>query len=404
MPTKKKTSEAKEAVKEKKATAPAKKTVKKETAPPTPPEPEKKPVEKQEKPVEKTAPKAVAETKAPETKAPETKAPINKTEPQQPVKAAAAQDDPLLHLAGYLQGWCEQGLNVSLNEVPDEFKVINIQYATLDNYAVVRFDPCSTNINIPELREVQKQKKIKVMLTVGGPDGNFGFLNSSGNVTNFYNSLWTLYQSWGFDGITFDIQQLDKKNRQFVIDGIRKFKERCPESLISIAAQPTYVCPPYDNIGGVYNQLVPVIAYEKQGSGGAPEFIMKEQIDFIQVLAYNYGDAYDKLRSKATSPPTEIPPDATPEMLEFIFNSYVSPFTVTENTPGSEPQTFNYPGYPADKIYLGVIAFQSSIYTDYVAPDDVKTALNALTQKAGATVFNINYDAQTNYSFTNAIK
>ncbi|MGD2085911.1 MAG: glycosyl hydrolase family 18 protein [Candidatus Aminicenantes bacterium] len=329
-----------------------------------------------------------AEASSPSTKAQSGTAEKNTDSskvPQRKKKVGSGE----LTLSGYFKAICSATPpNVPLMDVPAYYKTVNVANAVLDQRALVDFDSCNMNINIPMVQKVREQKKVKVLLSVGGPHGNFQFLNSSGSVDTFYNSLFShIYQPWGFDGVTFDVQQLDQKNRPYVIEGIRKFKEFANlhkvETLISISARPTFVCPDVDGIIGIWNQLVPVINDLKKDN----------IIDFIQIMAYNYGSDYDPLKEKG------VPVGKPKEMLEYIFNSYANPF---------ESGSLKYDGFDPDKLMLGVLASADTGLKDFVPVNLVNEALQELNQEhasgiGGAMVFNINYDAQKDYEFSKGL-
>jgi len=301
--------------------------------------------------------------------------------------------DGELTLSGYFKAICSaEPPNVSLIDAPVYYRIANVATAVLDQRALVDFDNCNRNINIPMIQKVREEKKVKVLLSVGGPNGNFQFLNSSGSVDTFYNSLFShIYQPWGFDGVTFDVQQLDYTNRSYVTEAIRKFKEFASlhkvEALISITARPTFVCPDADGIIGIWNQLVPVINDLKKDN----------IIDLIQIMAYNYGSDYDPLKEKG------VPVGKPKKMLEYIFTSYANAFEIKIDS-----KTLKYDGFDPGKLMLGVLASADTGLKDFVPVNLVNEAIQELNQQhtagiGGAMVFSINYDAQKDYEFSKGL-
>jgi chitinase len=300
-----------------------------------------------------------------------------------------------LVLSGYFKAICSASPpNVPLADVPGYYKIVNVNTAILDQRALVDFDNCNSNINMPMVNNVQEKKKVKVLLSVGGPGGNFQNLKGSGSVDTFYNSLFShVYLPWGFDGVTFDIQQLSQANRSYVTEGIRRFKafalRNNIDPFISITALPTFVCPDAHQMSGIWNQLVPVIN----------ELNNENLLDLIQVMAYNYGSEYDPLESKG------VPVGKPKEMLEYIFKSYADPFEITLEP---ESKTLQYNGFDPGKLMLGVLASAETGLKNFVPVNLVNEAIQELNQTypdgiGGAMVYNINYDARKSYEFSQGL-
>lgn len=326
-----------------------------------------------------------------------------------------------LKFAGYFRAASRQNSDppdVPLEKVPSYYKVINVDPAILVKYALIEYDYNPLNINIPMVTAAQDLRNVKVLLSVGGKNGQFNLLNSNANVTNFYNALKDLYRMWGFDGVTFDIRQLDDTNRPFVIKAIRKFKKYFQEEeffqpeeeegeeerpgalppkdpLISITALPTYVCPAAEGIYDIYNQLVPVI------NG------LKGIIDLIQVMAYDYGSDYNEF---ITSPPISHPPPVgDPKgMLEYIFSSYVETFEFSKPIEMDDKKINGYKGIDSDRVILGVLASGDTGMKNFVLADEVNEVIQTLRKKyvkgiGGVMISNINYDNKNEYKFSKEI-
>jgi chitinase len=341
----------------------------------------------------KTEAEVVAESPSPSAsdETPASKKEPEKAKPSRKKSVGAGEGD--LVLSGYFKALCSASPpNVPLMDVPLAYKIVNVASAVLYQRCLVDFDNCNSNINIPMVNKVREEKKVKVLLSVGGPAGNFQYLNSSGSVDTFYNSLFShVYLPWGFDGVTFDVQQLNQANRSFVTDGIRKFKEFAVrnevEPFISITARPTFACPDADGMSGIWNQLVPVIN----------ELNDENLLDLIQIMAYNYGSDYDPLESKG------VPVGKPKEMLEYIFKSYADPFEIT-----LESQTLKYNGFDPGRLMLGVLASADTGLKDFVPVSVVNEAIQELKQAypdgiGGAMVYNINYDASKSYEFSQGL-
>jgi chitinase len=143
------------------------------------------------------------------------------------------KNEPALKLAGNFQASGTPFLsNLSLANVPGYYNSINITYAVLDENALLNFNPYAMAMNIPMVKEVRTEKNVTVLLSIGGENGNFNFLDRDGKVNNFYNSLAEHYINWGFDGITFDIRQLSPANLPYIVKAIQWFHESYPKAIL----------------------------------------------------------------------------------------------------------------------------------------------------------------------------
>ncbi|MCP5047905.1 MAG: hypothetical protein GY940_12085 [bacterium] len=318
-----------------------------------------------------------------------------------------------LTLAGYFHAAGTSFLsNLPLNNVPGYYNLVNVAAAVLTPDALLNFDYNSLNINKPMIKEVQSEKNMKVLLSVGGENGNFNFLDGSDKVTNFYNSLREYYTDWGFDGFNFDIRELNNNNVPYIIRAIQWFRESYPQATLSLTAQAADVSPDAGDMTGKWNQLVPVINQ------------LGNSLDWIQIMAYGYGAAFQEIQTYKDSAPVVPPasppastPDSTPEpgipigdpkaMLEYIFTSFVKPFIFSN--PGQESEitgVTGYYGFDSSKLSLGVlpISFLGPEY--YVDPDTLKEVIGDLRDKkkesaGGVMISSINDDARNIYDFSN---
>lgn len=321
-----------------------------------------------------------------------------------------------LSLAGYFQASGTSYLsNLPLDNVPDCYNVINIASAVLKGEALLEFNFSPLNINIPLVKEIRTEKNVTVLLSVGGENGNFNYLDGADKVTNFYNSLTELYTDWGFDGFTFDIRQLSTYNLPYIVRAIQWFRENFPEAILSLTTQATDVSPDAGGMYGKWNRLVPIINQ------------LRDSINWIQIMAYGYGTVFEEIKNNrgiTTTPAPPMPPASPPAsppaaaidapipignpqgMLEYIFTSFVKPFIFS--SPGEETEingVTGYYGFDSKKLMLGVlpVSFLGPEY--YVDPDTLKQVIKDLQDKyseaaGGVMISSINDDARNIYDYS----
>jgi len=316
-----------------------------------------------------------------------------------------------LSLAGNLNTGGSPFLSdLSLDNVPIEYTIINIDSAVLTSEALLNFKYSHSNLNIPMVKDSKLERNTKVLLSIGGENGNFNYLEGADKVTNFFNSLSEFYTDWGFNGFNFDIRQLNSENMPYIIRAIQWFREDHPEALLSLTAQATDVSADAGGMFGKWNRLVPLINQ------------LRNSLDWIQIAAYGYGSAFEEIASNR--PPSPTPPASPPPapadsafdgpipiddpkgMLEYIFTSFVKPFIFSN--PGTESELMDvtgYYGFDGAKLLLGVlpIGFLGPEY--YVDPETLKQVIADLKDKyniaaGGVAVSSINDDARNIYDFS----
>ena len=314
---------------------------------------------------------------------------------------ATQESSPGLRLSGNFQASGASFLSgPSLSSVPDYYQVINVCTAVLDEKAQLKFDYFASKINIPMIKQVQADKNVTVLLSVGGEDVNFNFMDGNDKVTNFYNSLAEYYTLWGFNGVAFDICRLDAVNLPYIERAMRWFHESYPDAIISLIARATDVSPAAGGIYGAWNRMVPLIND------------LKDVIDWIQIKAYGYGKAFEELpKPQPVSPPLPdsiavIPIGDSKKMLEYIFTSFVTPFIF--NTPVDQEDTnssiYGYYGFEAAKLMLGVLPAGYLGPEYYVEPEDLKLVISDIKETykdmGGVMISSISDDAQNLYDYT----
>jgi hypothetical protein len=260
------------------------------------------------------------------------------------------------------------------------YDIINVSSAVLDEDALLTFDTDEEIMTPDMVKTAQDVNMAEVFLSVGGENGNFNYLDSPWKPANFFDTLKKLYRDWGVNGINFDICRIDETHCPYIIEGIQWFKRRCPGAAISLTTRAADVCPAMKIMDATWNILVPVINE------------LKEIIDRLQIMAFDYKYLYSGLEGAPTDNPQG--------MLEYIFSSYVEEFDINEDC--------RYEGFPAARIFLGVPAAGDESPGFFTPPAEVNKAIEALDKKypggiGGILVCDLDEDARGNFTFSSGI-
>ena len=316
-----------------------------------------------------------------------------KQEKKEEANQQPADDRPLM-LSGCLQPSDCPKSGLRLNSIPAYYNVISVASAVLVNHALLEFEYCSRIINRPMLREVHAEKKTTVLLSVGGKGGNINHLNQPAKVSNFYNSLAGLYQDWGFDGVHFELHQVEVDNLPYIIKTIRWFRESFPKAVISIGVEALDVSPAAPGINGKWNRLVPLLNE------------LKDIINRVQIRTFGYGNTSGKLNRDRHL----LPQGDASARLAYIFRSFVEPFRFDSiNTESETGGVTGYDGMAPGKVVLEVQPLatpgQGHYPADYISPLQLRQVIKELegqyhTETGGIMISSIIEDAGNDYRYS----
>jgi chitinase len=286
-------------------------------------------------------------------------------------------------LTGYWHNFTNGSSNLKLSSVPNNYDIIAVAFADMDtsNPGGVKFsvDPSLstalggyTNANL--ISDIQAKHSLgkKVILSVGGQNGNIDLSSASPNVSNFVNSMYGLITQFGFDGVDIDLE--NGLNVANISNAIRQLQQKVGSGFILTMAPQT--------IDMQSNNTAYMQVYTN----------LKDIMTVINVQYYNSGCMLGR-DGKCYSQGT----------IDFL--TALSDLSLQWVSPS--------------QLGLGLPATASAAGGGYVAPSVVNNALNCLAAGIscgsyipvakyptirGAMTWSINWDATSGYNFANTVK
>ncbi|RUT45233.1 carbohydrate-binding protein [Paenibacillus anaericanus] len=120
-------------------------------------------------------------------------------------------------LTGYWHNFINNSSNIKLSEVPSQYDIIVLSFADMDltKPGGVTFNVDSklstalggyTNANLISDIQAKRAQGKKVILSIGGAEGNINLGSASPNISNFVTSMSGLITQFGLDGIDIDLE------------------------------------------------------------------------------------------------------------------------------------------------------------------------------------------------------
>ncbi|MDQ0089504.1 chitinase [Paenibacillus anaericanus] len=120
-------------------------------------------------------------------------------------------------LTGYWHNFINNSSNIKLSEVPSQYDIIVLSFADMDltKPGGVTFNVDSklstalggyTNANLISDIQAKRVQGKKVILSIGGAEGNINLGSASPNISNFVTSMSGLITQFGLDGIDIDLE------------------------------------------------------------------------------------------------------------------------------------------------------------------------------------------------------
>lgn len=286
-------------------------------------------------------------------------------------------------LTGYWQNFINNSSNLKLGDVPNQYDIIAVAFADMDtaNPGGVKFsiDPALstalggyTNANLISDIQAKHAAGKKVILSVGGQNGNVDLSSATPNVSNFVNSMYGLITQFGFDGIDIDLE--NGLNVTNLTNAVRQLQQKVGAGFILTMAPQTI---DMQSQSTAYMQL-----YAN----------LKDITTVINVQYYNSGCMLGR-DGKCYSQGTED------------FLTALSDLSLQWVAPS--------------QFGLGLPATTSAAGGGYVTPATVNNALQCLATGnscgsykpaakypdiRGAMTWSVNWDATANYNFANTVK
>lgn len=254
---------------------------------------------------------------------------------------ATHQSTPVsIFYCGFGQDYCGQS---STDDVNPNVKFVILAFANPGADGTVVVD----DVNFPTtlVKSWQSSGK-KVLISVGGQNGNWGFVfATSTNINNFINSLAAILVKYNLDGVDLDIESYNAAP-QTVVDTLKGLRSAIGNKLIVVSPEDVAVIQtvsyvPAPNAGGQpWNYFVPIINLGDQ------------YIDFYQPQAYNNG--YDSFAGGSVG------------YLQDVYLNWC-------NLPAAGTPIPNFTGVPGKKLLIGLEASTSAGGSSFYASPDVIT-------------------------------
>lgn len=308
-------------------------------------------------------------------------------------------------LVGYWQNWnTTEAPYIQLNNIDTNYNVIIISFALPTSYTDMTMTFVPEQVTqaafISQIQQLQNQGK-KVLISIGGATG---VINLADNVQkqNFINSMNTMINTFGFDGIDIDIEHGDgilaagtiaaptATGAINLIQAIQSIMTTYQQThgqklFLTMAPETAYVQGGMSAFGSIWGGYLPLI------------HALRNEIDIISVQLYNSGTIYGIDGNIYTQ--------GTADFIVALTEASIQGF----NTTGGF-----FTGLPASKIAVGLPACSSAAgggYSDtatvaaairYLKGEGPQPGTYTLTQSAGypdlrgMMTWSINWDAAAN--------
>jgi chitinase len=290
---------------------------------------------------------------------------------------------PAHFLTGYWQNFDNPANELKLAAVPSNYDLIAVAFADATGTpGAVSFniDPGLsssvggyTNDQFRTDVATMHSRGKKVIISVGGQNGTIS-VSDSGSATNFANSIFSLMQSYGFDGVDIDLE--NGVNPTFMAQALRSLRSKAGANLIITMAPQT------------------IDMQSPQSSYFALALNIKDILTVVHTQFYNSGS-----------------------MLGCDNNQAYSQGTVNFMVALACIQLQN--GLRPDQVSLGLPATTSAAGGGFVSPSVVNQALDCLARGTncgsfrppatypgirGAMTWSINWDVTGGNGFANTVK
>jgi len=311
-------------------------------------------------------------------------------------------------LVGYWHNFDNGTGIIKLRDVSSNWDVINLSFGeTGGDRSTVQFTPCyGTDADFKSDVAYLQSKGKKVVLSIGGQNGVV-LLPDNIAKQNFINSLISLIDKYGLDGVDIDLESgisLNGGDTDYkkpttpqlvnLISAIRTVADHYgPNFVLSMAPEIAYVQGGYSAYGSIWGAYLPII------------YGVKDKLSYIHVQHYNAGSAVgmDGINYTQGTADFEV------AMADMLLHG----FPIGGNTNNI------FPALREDQVMIGLPACSSAAPSGgYITPVEMKKALDYITKGIsfggkykltsssgypgfrGLMSWSVNWDAKTNYEFT----
>ncbi|WP_242292081.1 chitinase [Bacillus cereus group sp. BfR-BA-01441] len=329
--------------------------------------------------------------------------------PLSPFQAQAANNLGSKLLVGYWHNFDNGTGIIKLKDVSPKWDVINVSFGeTGGDRSTVEFSPVyGTDADFKSDISYLKSKGKKVVLSIGGQNGVV-LLPDNAAKDRFINSIQSLIDKYGFDGIDIDLESgiyLNGNDTNFknpttpqivnLISAIRTISDHYgPDFLLSMAPETAYVQGGYSAYGSIWGAYLPII------------YRVKDKLTYIHVQHYNAGSGIGMDGNNYNQGTA----DYEVAMADMLLHG----FPVGGNANNI------FPALRSDQVMIGLPAAPAAAPSGgYISPTEMKKALNyiikgvpfggkyKLSNQSGYPAFrglmswSINWDAKNNFEFSN---
>jgi chitinase len=327
-----------------------------------------------------TTPPTTPPTTTPPTTTPPTTTPPTTTPPTTTPPSGSL---PAHFLTGYWQNFDNPANEIKLAAVPTTYDLVAVAFAdatTTPGAVSFSIDPGLsssvggyTNDQFKADVATLHSRGKRVVISVGGQNGSISVADS-GAATNFANSIYSLMQTYGFDGVDIDLE--NGVNATYMAQALRSLRSKAGANLIITMAPQT------------------IDMQSPQSSYFALALSIKDILTVVHTQFYNSGS-----------------------MLGCDNNQAYSQGTVNFLVALACIQLQN--GLRPDQVALGLPATTSAAGGGYVSPSVVNQALDCLARGTncgsfkppatypgirGAMTWSINWDVTGGNGFANTVK
>ncbi|WP_326513552.1 carbohydrate-binding protein [Clostridium intestinale] len=329
------------------------------------------------------------------------------------VSAVTSSAIPTHVLVGYWHNFNNGSGDIKLRDVSSNFDVINISFGepTTVTSGDIRFTPYNaTDSEFKSDVQYLQSKGKKVLLSIGGQNGEVQ-LTSAGAVTSFVNSVSTIIDRYGLDGLDVDFEghslHLDAGDKDFknpttpvivnTISALKQLKAKYGTNFVLTMAPETF----FVQLGHTYYGGLNSYVDNRAGSFLPVIYGLRDYLNWVQVQYYNSGSIND-INGKAQSM-------GTGEFYASLADMLLTGFNVN-----NDPNYF-FPALRQDQVVIGVPSCNSA-GNGYVSNSEVQSALDGLIYGGtvgsykinnkypnlrGLMTWSINWDKYTNYNWSN---
>lgn len=273
-------------------------------------------------------------------------------------------------LIGYWHNWTDiNAPYIQLDAIDNRYNVIEVAFAvpTSPSDMNMLFTPDVVTVStfISQIQTLQSQGK-KVLISIGGATTSID-LTTTINKNAFVNSMTTIINTYGFDGIDIDIEHGNSilNNGGSInaplniaqlnlIDAVKQIMANFQSAnskklLLTMAPETAYVQGGQSAFGGIWGGYLPII----EG--------LKDSLDLLQVQLYNSGSMYGIDGSIYTQ--------GTADFIVAMTEAVIQGFSTSGGA---------FSGIPANKVAVGLPACVSAAGGGFVDSAAVKAALDYL--------------------------